>query len=439
MKKVIIIGGGFAGLATAKGLADKDIDVTLIDRTNHHLFQPLLYQVATAGLSPANIAQPLRFILREAENIRVLWSEVTSIDINARTVTTKDDTFSYDYLVVATGARHSYFGHPEWEQFAPGLKTLEDAVEIRRRIFTAFEVAEKAKTPEEQQAALTFIVIGGGPTGVEMAGAIGELSRQALKRDFRKIDPSMSRIILIDAAPRVLGMFDEDLSAAAYDDLAELGVDVRVHQKVTNVDASGVTVEGEHVNANTVIWAAGNEASPLGKMLGEVDRPGRVIVQPDLSIAGHPEIFALGDMAHFTDAKGLPLPGVSPVAIQMGQHAAKNVLALASGRSTTPFQYWDKGSMATIGRNRAVADLHWIKFTGFPAWLAWLFVHLAFLVGFRNQFLVFAQWTYSYFTFGKAARLITNSFQPAVPPKVEPPSIVPEVVQPAEPTKAASV
>lgn len=420
MKKVIIIGGGFAGLATAKGLADQDVDVTLIDRTNHHLFQPLLYQVATAGLSPANIAQPLRFILREAENIRVLWAEVTSIDINGRSVTTKEDTFSYDYLVVATGARHSYFGHPEWEQFAPGLKTLEDAVEIRRRIFTAFEVAEKAKTVEEQQAALTFVVIGGGPTGVEMAGAIGELSRQALKRDFRKIDPSVSRIILIDAASRVLGMFDEDLSAAAYDDLAELGVDVRVHQKVTNVDATGVTVEGEHINANTIIWAAGNAASPLGKMLGEVDRPGRVLVQPDLSIAGHPEIFALGDMAHFNDKKGNPLPGVSPVAIQMGQHAAKNILALTQGRTTTAFTYWDKGSMATIGRNRAVADLHWIKFTGFIAWLAWLFVHLAFLVGFRNQFLVFVQWIYSYFTFGKAARLITNDFKPSVsPPQIQ--------------------
>ncbi len=415
-KRVIIIGGGFAGLAAAKGLADTDLDVTLIDRTNHHLFQPLLYQVATAGLSPANIAQPLRFILRDAENIEVLWSEVTSIDIAARSVTTNDDVFSYDYLIVATGARHSYFGHPEWEQYAPGLKTLEDAVEIRRRIFTAFEVAEKAKTIEEQQAALTFVVIGGGPTGVEMAGAIGELSRQALKRDFRKIDPSMSRVIMIDAAHRVLPSFAEDLSDSAYDDLSELGVDVRVDRKVTNIDATGVTVDGEHINANTVVWAAGNAASPLGKMLGEVDRPGRVLVQPDLSIAGHPEIFALGDMAHFTDKKGNPLPGVSPVAIQMGQHAAKNILALTQGRTTTAFTYWDKGSMATIGRNRAVADLHWIKFTGFIAWLAWLFVHLAFLVGLRNQFLVFAQWTYSYFTFGKAARLITNAFKPAVLP-----------------------
>ena len=416
MRKVIIIGGGFAGLSAAKGLANKNLDVTLIDRTNHHLFQPLLYQVATAGLSPANIAQPLRFILRDAENIRVLWAEVSSIDVNARTVITKEDTFSYDYLVVGTGARHSYFGHPEWEQYAPGLKTLEDAVELRRRIFTAFEVAEKAKTDEEQIAALTFVVIGGGPTGVEMAGAIGELTRQALRRDFRKIDPSQSQVILIDASTRILSFFDEDLAAAAYDDLAELGVDVRVNEKVTPIDETGVTLGGKHISANTVIWAAGNAASPLGKMLGEVDRPGRVIVQPDLSVAGHPEVFALGDMSSFLHQGGQPLPGVSPVALQMGKHAAKNILALERGRATTPFKYWDKGSMATIGRNRAVADLHYVKFTGFVAWLAWLFVHLAFLVSLRNQFLVFAQWIYSYFTFGKAARLITNSFKPAVPP-----------------------
>ena len=419
-KKVIIIGGGFAGLAAAKGLANKNLDVTLIDRANHHLFQPLLYQVATAGLSPANIAQPLRYILRDAENIRVLWAEVTGIDVSQKSVTTREDTFNYDYLVVATGARHSYFGNPQWEQHAPGLKTIEDAVEIRRRIFTAFEIAEKAKSTEEQQAALTFVVIGGGPTGVEMAGAIGELSRQALKRDFRKIDPSASRVIMIDAAPRVLPSFDEDLSAAAYDDLTELGVDVRVNKKVTHINSTGVTVDGEHITANTVVWAAGNAASPLAKMLGaETDRPGRVVVQPDLSIAGHPEVFALGDMSSFSHQTGSPLPGVSPVAMQMGKLAAKNILALERGQATSTFHYWDKGNMATIGRNRAVADLHFIKFTGFPAWLAWLFVHLAFLVDLSNQFLVFSQWIYSYMTFGKAARLITNNFRPAVPPAPE--------------------
>ena len=419
-KKVIIIGGGFAGLAAAKGLANKNLDVTLIDRANHHLFQPLLYQVATAGLSPANIAQPLRYILRDAENIRVLWAEVTGIDVSQKSVTTREDTFNYDYLVVATGARHSYFGNPQWEQHAPGLKTIEDAVEIRRRIFTAFEIAEKAKSTEEQQAALTFVVIGGGPTGVEMAGAIGELSRQALKRDFRKIDPSASRVIMIDAAPRVLPSFDEDLSAAAYDDLTELGVDVRVNKKVTHINSTGVTVDGEHITANTVVWAAGNAASPLAKMLGaETDRPGRVVVQPDLSIAGHPEVFALGDMSSFSHQTGSPLPGVSPVAMQMGKMAAKNILALERGQATSTFHYWDKGNMATIGRNRAVADLHFIKFTGFPAWLAWLFVHLAFLVDLSNQFLVFSQWIYSYMTFGKAARLITNNFRPAVPPAPE--------------------
>ena len=419
-KKVIIIGGGFAGLAAAKGLANKNLDVTLIDRANHHLFQPLLYQVATAGLSPANIAQPLRYILRDAENIRVLWAEVTGIDVSQKSVTTREDTFNYDYLVVATGARHSYFGNPQWEQHAPGLKTIEDAVEIRRRIFTAFEIAEKAKSTEEQQAALTFVVIGGGPTGVEMAGAIGELSRQALKRDFRKIDPSASRVIMIDAAPRVLPSFDEDLSAAAYDDLTELGVDVRVNKKVTHINSTGVTVDGEHITANTVVWAAGNAASPLAKMLGaETDRPGRVVVQPDLSIAGHPEVFALGDMSSFSHQTGSPLPGVSPVAMQMGKMAAKNILALERGQATSTFHYWNKGNMATIGRNRAVADLHFIKFTGFPAWLAWLFVHLAFLVDLSNQFLVFSQWIYSYMTFGKAARLITNNFRPAVPPAPE--------------------
>lgn len=419
-KKVIIIGGGFAGLAAAKGLANKNLDVTLIDRANHHLFQPLLYQVATAGLSPANIAQPLRYILRDAENIRVLWAEVTGIDVSKKSVTTREDTFNYDYLVVATGARHSYFGNPQWEQHAPGLKTIEDAVEIRRRIFTAFEIAEKAKSTEEQQAALTFVVIGGGPTGVEMAGAIGELSRQALKRDFRKIDPSASRVIMIDAAPRVLPSFDEDLSAAAYDDLTELGVDVRVNKKVTHINSTGVTVDGEHITANTVVWAAGNAASPLAKMLGaETDRPGRVVVQPDLSIAGHPEVFALGDMSSFSHQTGSPLPGVSPVAMQMGKLAAKNILALERGQATSTFHYWNKGNMATIGRNRAVADLHFIKFTGFPAWLAWLFVHLAFLVDLSNQFLVFSQWIYSYMTFGKAARLITNNFRPAVPPAPE--------------------
>ncbi len=418
--KVIIIGGGFAGLSVAKGLTNKKLDITLIDRTNHHLFQPLLYQVATAGLSPANIAQPLRYVLREAKNVRVLWSDVTQIDVAEKRVVTHEETHTYDYLVVAAGARHSYFGHPEWETFAPGLKTLEDAIELRRRILTAFENAEKATSKAEQQAALTFVVIGGGPTGVEMAGAISELAHQALKRDFRSIDPSLTRVILIDAAPRVLPTFAEDLSAAAFDDLAELGVDVRVGKIVTQIDADGLVFDSERIDTHTIIWAAGNAASPLGKMLGaETDRAGRVIVQPDLSIAGHREVFVLGDMASFAHRNGAPLPGVSPVALQMGVHAAANILALTRGRPTTPFKYWDKGSMATIGRNRAVADLHFVKFTGFIAWLAWLFVHLAFLVGLRNQFLVFAQWIYSYFTFGKAARLITGSFTPAVAPPVK--------------------
>lgn len=413
-KKVVIIGGGFGGLAAAKVLANTEIDVTLIDRANHHLFQPLLYQVATAGLSPANIAQPLRFLLRDDKNVSVIWTEVTSIEPDNKRVITPDGTFDYDYLVVAAGARHSYFGKPEWEQYAPGLKTLEDAVELRRRILTAFELAEKAHTPEERKQALTFVVIGGGPTGVEMAGAIAELAHQALVRDFRRMDPTETKVILLDAAPRVLPMFAEDLSESARKSLAEIGVDVRTGVMVKNVDATGVDIPDEHISAKTIVWAAGNAASPLGKMLGaETDRAGRVIVEQDLSVKGHPEIFAIGDLAALTPkGQERPLPGISPVAMQMGKHAGKNIRSLAEGQPTTTFRYFDKGSMATIGRNHAVADLKFVKLTGFPAWAAWLFVHLVFIVSLRNQFLVFSQWIYSYLTFGKAARLITGVFKP---------------------------
>ncbi|HEY5751778.1 MAG TPA: NAD(P)/FAD-dependent oxidoreductase [Chthoniobacterales bacterium] len=413
-KKAVIIGGGFGGLAAAKVLANTEIDVTLIDRANHHLFQPLLYQVATAGLSPANIAQPLRFLLRDDKNISVIWTEVTGIEPDNKKVITSDGTFDYDYLIVAAGARHSYFGKPEWEQFAPGLKTLEDAVELRRRILTAFELAEKAHTPEERKQALTFVVIGGGPTGVEMAGAIAELAHQALVRDFRRMDPKETKVILLDAAPRVLPMFAEDLSESARKSLAEIGVDVRTGVMVKNVDATGVDIPDEHISAKTIVWAAGNAASPLGKMLGaETDRAGRVIVEQDLSVKGHPEIFAVGDLAALTPkGQDRPLPGISPVAMQMGKHAGKNARLLAEGQPTTTFRYFDKGSMATIGRNHAVADLKFVKLTGFPAWAAWLFVHLVFIVSLRNQFLVFSQWIYSYLTFGKAARLITGVFKP---------------------------
>ncbi|HEY5894028.1 MAG TPA: NAD(P)/FAD-dependent oxidoreductase [Chthoniobacterales bacterium] len=413
-KKAVIIGGGFGGLAAAKVLANTQIDVTLIDRANHHLFQPLLYQVATAGLSPANIAQPLRFLLRDDKNVSVIWTEVTGVEPDNKKVITSDGTFDYDYLVVGAGARHSYFGKPEWEQYAPGLKTLEDAVELRRRILTAFELAEKAHTPEERRQALTFVVIGGGPTGVEMAGAIAELAHQALVRDFRRMDPTETKVILLDAAPRVLPMFAEDLSESARKSLALIGVDVRTGVMVKNVDATGVDIPDEHISAKTIVWAAGNAASPLGKMLGaETDRAGRVVVEQDLSVKGHPEIFAVGDMASFTPkGQERSLPGVSPVAMQMGKHAGKNVRLLASGQPTTTFRYFDKGSMATIGRNHAVADLKFAKLTGFLAWAAWLFVHLVFIVSLRNQFLVFSQWIYSYLTFGKAARLITGVFKP---------------------------
>lgn len=404
---VIIVGGGFGGLATARSLKHAPVRIILIDRSNHHLFQPLLYQVATSGLAAADIAQPIRSILRDQTNTEVFLDEVKKIDTANRLVVTGDLTFRYDYLVLACGARHSYFGKDEWEQYAPGLKTLRDAIDIRHRILAAFEIAEKASDPEERKQATTFIVVGGGPTGVEMAGAISELARFTLRKDFRHINPADARVILVEAAPRVLPPFDPSLSEKALEQLKQLQVDVRLNAKVTKVTEDYVEVDGVPIPTRTVIWAAGNMASPLGKQLGvELDRQGRVVVNPDLSIPGHSEVFVAGDMAFAKRANGAPVPGVSPAALQGGRHVARNIIRLLKGKSTEPFRYLDKGSMATIGRNAAVADLHVLKFDGHLAWLAWVFVHLYFLVGFKNRVRVFLSWIFSYFTYSKGSRLI---------------------------------
>ena len=414
--KVVIVGGGFGGLYAAKELAEKNVRVTLVDRTNHHLFQPLLYQVATAGLSPADIAQPIRHILKEAKNTEVVMAEVDRIDPQSKQVhTTKGLIFSYDYLIVAAGARHSYFGHDEWERFAPGLKNLADALELRRRILQAFEAAEIANSEEERRAALTFIVVGAGPTGVEMAGAVAELARHTLAEDFRRVDPRATRVLLVEGVARVLPAFREDLSRSALKQLQSMGIEVRTGTMVKEVTNHGVTVNGEFIPCRTVIWAAGNAAAPIGKSLSaETDRVGRVIVNEDLTVPGHPEVFAIGDMACFKHQTGEPLPALSPVAMQMGRHAAKNILSRLQGQKLAAFHYFDKGTMATIGRNKAIADLKFVRFGGYLAWLSWLFVHLIFLIGLRNRLLVFFQWTWAYLTYGRGARLIYGTFKPQV-------------------------
>jgi NADH dehydrogenase len=410
--QVIIIGAGFGGLEAAKKLACKDVRLTVIDRTNYHLFQPLLYQVATAALSPADIAAPIRGILSKCKNVEVVLAEVESVDVEARQVKTKDRIFDYDYLILATGARHSYFGHDEWEKLAPGLKSLEDAVELRRRILLAFEFAEKTTDEAECKAAMTFVVIGGGPTGVEMAGAIAEISRYTLAKDFRHIDPSKSRVILIEGTPRLLAAYPPDLSESARKQLVQLGVEVRTSARVTDITESGVKVNGEFIPCRVKVWAAGNNASFVGKtLIAPVDRVGRVIVNDDLTIPGHPEVQVIGDLANFSHQTGEPLPGVSPVAIQQGRQAARNILRMIRGEKPRPFRYFDKGSMATIGRNKAVADLKFFHLSGLFAWLAWLFVHIIFLVGFRNRLLVLIQWAWAYLSFDKGARLITRNFQ----------------------------
>jgi len=410
--QVIIIGAGFGGLEAAKKLACKDVSLTVIDRTNYHLFQPLLYQVATAALSPADIAAPVRAILSKCRNVEVILAEVESVDVESRKVKTNDMVFDYDFLILATGARHSYFGHDEWEKLAPGLKSLEDAVELRRRILLAFEFAEKTTDEAARKTAMTFVIIGGGPTGVEMAGAIAEISRHTLAKDFRRIDPSQAQVILIEGAPRLLAAYPEDLSESARKQLVQLEVQVRTNARVTNITEAGVQMDGEFIPCRVRIWAAGNNASSVGKTLdAPADRVGRVIVNDDLTIPGHPEVQVIGDLANFSHQNRTALPGISPVAMQQGRHAARNILRMIRGQQPQRFRYFDKGTMATIGRNKAVADLKFFHLSGFPAWLAWLFVHIIFLVGFRNRLLVLIQWAWAYLTFDKGARLITRNFQ----------------------------
>jgi NADH dehydrogenase len=403
---VVIVGGGFGGLAAAKGLARAPVEVTLLDRTNHHLFQPLLYQVATAGLSPAEIACPIRRILRRQRNTRVLLGEAVAIDPAARRVRLADGEIGYDYLILAAGAGHSYFGKDEWAVHAPGLKTLEDALEIRRRALFAFEEAERETDPEARRRALTFVVVGGGPTGVEMAGAFAEVARNTLAGDFRRIDPRTARILLVEAGPRLLPAYPEELSEKAKRQLEALGVKVWTGAAVTGVDASGVDVGGYRIDTRTVVWAAGVLASPLARSLGApLDRAGRVKVLPDLTVPGLPSVFVIGDLASL-EQDGRPVPGVAPAAIQMGAHAARNVVRAVRGEPLLPFRYRDKGSLATIGRKSAVADFGWVRLSGPVAWLAWLGVHIFFLIGFRNRFVVLFTWAWAYLTYERSARLI---------------------------------
>jgi NADH dehydrogenase len=408
--QIVIVGAGFGGLSAAVGLAGAEADVAVIDRRNYHLFQPLLYQVATAGLSPAQIASPIRAILRRAANVHVLLGKVNGIDKERRTIALDDRTLSYDTLVLATGARHSYFGHDEWESVAPGLKKIDDATDIRRRILTAFENAEATESHEARRRFLTFVVIGGGPTGVEMAGAIAELARVALRHDFRSIDPREASIILIEAGPRVLPAFPAVLSAAAHKSLERLGVEVRAGTPVTHCDAEGVTIGDNRLAAATIIWGAGVAASSAATWLGtEKDRVGRVMVGPDLTVPGHPEIFCIGDTAHAVGADGKPLPGLAPVAKQQGAYVARVLRARLAGKpAPKPFRYRDFGTMATIGRRAAVADFGWLKLDGTLAWLLWGLVHVSFLIGFRNRLIVMLDWVWSYVTFQSGARLITG-------------------------------
>jgi len=410
---VVIVGGGFGGLYAARALAGRPVRVTLLDRRNHHLFQPLLYQVATAALNPSDIAMPLRSILRSAANVTVLLAEVEAVDLAARRLVLDGDSLEYDALVLAAGAGHSYFGHDDWEALAPSLKTLEDALEIRRRVLVAYEEAEREEDRAEQRALLTSVVIGGGPTGVELAGALAEISRETIARDFRLIDPTKARIVLLEGGPRVLAAFPDPLPARAAAALTRIGVEVRTGATVTRVTPDAVWIGGEQIRARTVLWAAGVSAAPLTRTLGvPLDRAGRVLVERDLSIPGHPEAFAIGDVCAFTDDAGHPLPGLAPVALQQGRAAARNVLHRLAGEPTEPFRYHDRGSMATIGRAAAVAVVGRFRLSGLVAWLAWLFVHITFLIGFRNRFLVLFQWAWAYISWQRGARLITRPWRP---------------------------
>jgi NADH:ubiquinone reductase (H+-translocating) len=416
-RRILIIGGGFAGLHVAMGLKRAPVQVTLVDRRNFHLFQPLLYQVATGGLSPANIAAPLRGILARQRNCQVLMGEVTRIDLANRRVQIENRELAYDILVVAAGATHSYFGHPEWEQIAPGLKTIEDATEIRRRILTAFEAAERSNNADERRRLLNFVIVGAGPTGVELAGALAEISRHSLQGDFREINPAEAQIVLIEAGERVLAAYPPELSVKAEEALHRLGVAVRTRTAVEQISAEGVTLKTvsgtEFLATDTMLWAAGVQASPLARMLAEasgatLDRAGRIVVEADLSLPDQPGVFVLGDMAHYEGPDGKPLPGVAPVAISQGKFIAKLIKARLKGRKPPTYRYRDLGSLATIGRSAAVADIGKFHFSGFLAWLMWLFIHLMKIVSFRNRVLVFLQWGWSYFSYDRSARLITG-------------------------------
>ncbi len=407
--RVVIVGAGFGGLSAAKALAGSAFDVTVIDQHNYHLFQPLLYQVATAGLSPADIASPIRGILHRQQNANVMLGKVSGVDVARREVLVEGRRVPFDTLILATGAQHAYFGHDDWAAYAPGLKTIDDATYIRRRILLAFEKAETEADPDERARLLNFVVVGGGPTGVEMAGAIAELANRALAADFRSIDPRCARIILVEAAPRLLTPFDPSLSDAAKRSLEQLGVDVRLGTAVTACDAEGASVGKDRIESRTVIWAAGVMASPAGRWLGaETDRAGRAKVNPDLSLPGYPDIFVIGDTAFATGADGKPLPGVAPVAKQQGQYVAALLIARAEGRAVAPFRYRDFGSLATIGRKRAVAQLGRLRIKGFVAWLLWSVAHIYFLIGFRNRLIVAMNWAWNYVTFQRGTRLITG-------------------------------
>jgi NADH dehydrogenase len=415
--RVVIIGGGFGGLSAALKLKRVPVQVTLIDRCNYHLFQPLLYQVATGSLSPANIAEPLRNILKRHQNTRVLLAEATQIDVANRRVVLSDGSIDYDTLIVATGSSHQYFGHDEWEKFAPGLKTIEDATDMRRRILLAFEAAEREPDPAKLRAWMTFVIVGAGPTGAELAGALGEIANDTLRHNFRDIDPAQARIILVEGAGRVLPPYPPQLSEAARRMLVHLGVIIRTGASVIDIQERSVTIrEGDHteeIPTRTILWAAGVLGSALGRLLCQQagvphDKAGRVIVEPDLSVPGHPEIFVIGDLANYSHQTGQPLPGVAQPAIQQGRYVANLLARRLRGKQTRPFHYFDKGNMATIGRGAAVADLHGLRLAGLPAWLIWIFIHLLYIVQFQNRLLIMLQWAWLYISYDRSARLITG-------------------------------
>jgi NADH dehydrogenase len=421
----VVVGAGFGGLTAAQHLARLPVQVTVVDRKNHHTFQPVLYQVATAGLSPGEIAAPIRWILRSHSNIEVLLEEVRDFNLKDHTIITNEQVLGYDYLVIASGASHAYFGHPEWEPLAPGLKTIEDALEIRRRVLLAFELAERQVSAGVPDFPLNFVVVGAGPTGTELAGTLAEIARHVLAEEFRNISPASTKILLLEGGPRVLPAYSEDLSRKAQQQLEHLGVDVHTSNIVTRIDPGAVWVGQKRIPAHVVLWAAGVAASPLGRKLGvPIDRAGRVLIQPDLTIPGHPEVFVIGDLAALQDEHGKLLPGVAPVALQQGKWVAKTIARDLEHQPRRNFHYHDKGSLATIGRAAGVAQFAKFSLSGYFAWLAWLFIHIFFLIGFRNRIIVMIQWAWSYLTYERGARLITGSnelpgWTEAEPPKPE--------------------